>query len=158
MNPHDHLAVDSHEWASTSELDDWQRRSTLIGEASVPHIEQFFDELPEAVAAIVCTGDGFNLCAAGFDDEAVGRFAALSSSLHSVSGAAIEALPAESGHTPLDVVSIAAGDVQAMFVSFDHPSLGKLILGTAARHVSIGQLLMESRRTAQALRESLSAF
>lgn len=136
--------------------EDWEDRAERIGVAATPLLEDLLDEFPESIVAMVCTGAGFNLCAVGLTEEAVGRFAALSSSLHAVSSASVGALPGEKEAEPLDVVSVQAGRTLLLSITFEHPDFGELVLAAAVAEVTLGELLLKCRMTSTKLARELA--
>lgn len=134
----------------------WHARIDGIATAAVPTLEELLDEIPAAIAAMICTGDGFNLCTVGLNEDSVGQFAALSGLLHSVSLASVNVLPQAAGGQELEVVSVQTEDLLMLCVSFEHPELGTLILATAAQQTTLGELLLQSRITAGKLATTLA--
>lgn len=143
------------EWPDEAALEEWRARTERLGLAAAPHLEALLDEVPHTISAVVCTGDGINLCSVGLYEEGVGPSAALASSVHSVARAAVEVLPEVPRDPELDVVSVQSGDTLLIYITFEHPTLGPLILAAAGRGSSLGELLLESRRTAARVRESV---
>ena len=146
-------AAPETEWPDDEE---WHARITRIAEAAVPTLEELLDEIPASIVAMVCTGDGFNLCTVGLNEDSVGQFAALSGLLHSVSLASVNVLPQATPGEELEVVSAQTKDLLMLCVSFEHADLGTLILATAAQQTTLGELLLQSRITAGKLAEALA--
>ncbi|PIE26257.1 MAG: hypothetical protein CSA58_10460 [Micrococcales bacterium] len=144
------------EWTSRDQMDKWLQRCERIGQAATPHLLQLTDTLPEITSVVVCTVDGFNICSVGLDEEIVGQFAALSSSVHSVSRAVVHSLSEQQDRDFLDLVVVVAGDRQVLYITFEHPTMGELVLATGARTLVLGELLMESRSTATRLKDALA--
>ncbi|GEM_PF-4533767 len=146
------------EWGSDQLRDAWVSRTTIIGEAAAPLLEALCDEIEEIIVAAVSTGDGFNLCAIGLEEDEIGRFVALGSSLNSVAQAAVGALPDTPRKVKLDVATAIAGDLTLLSVTFDHETLGTCILTAAGRDISLGRLKLEAEQTAAALSEALQGL
>ena len=62
----------------------WLAWCATVGELVLPIMLDLHRRIPQTSAAMLCTADGFNLCALGLDESAVGRMAALTSSLYAV--------------------------------------------------------------------------
>jgi predicted regulator of Ras-like GTPase activity (Roadblock/LC7/MglB family) len=112
-------------------------------------MEQLFERLPQVRASILCSADGFNLCALGVDEYQVSRLAALNSSLYAVSGAAVEA--SSGSPRPLDFVTLVSGGQLCVLIAIAHPTRGHLLLCASAEDVRLGGLLYEVRTTAERL-------
>lgn len=122
------------------------------GEATLPVLRELASRVPSIDGAMVCTADGYNLCALGLEEVQVGRLAAMTSSLYSVSRAACGAVAAQSrtGEAePLDQVTLRSGDTQYMVFPIKHDQLGYLLLSVWAEDVSLGELLMEAKISAR---------
>jgi predicted regulator of Ras-like GTPase activity (Roadblock/LC7/MglB family) len=151
------LEDDYYEAADDDVFDEWTVRSEEIGHASVPVLLEIGERLPSMDAAMLCTADGFNLCAVGVDEEQVGRLAALSSSLYSVSGATAGAL--DSGRSePLDVVSLVSQSRQLIVISLAHQTLGYLLLVVSAKDVRLGEMLVVARGAARQITGLLNSL
>lgn len=147
-------ALDKHEWGDPALRQEWMERSRVIGSAASEHLERLLNENESITAVGVSTRDGFNLCTVGIPEEAVTRFAALGSSLHSVAGASVTTAIGDEDVT-LDAVSVRAGEVYVLYHSFAHPTLGALVLTAASRRMALGEMLIETKRTAAALQDAL---
>lgn len=147
-------ALDKHEWDDPELRHEWAERSREIGTAAVTYLERLLDENESITAVGVSTRDGFNLCTVGIPEESVTRFAALGSSLHSVAGASV-ATAIGDDNVALDSVSVRAGDVYVLYHSFAHPTLGALVLTAASRRMALGEMLIETKRTAAQLQDAL---
>ncbi len=122
------------------------------GTAALPVLRDLAQRVPGIDGAMVCTADGYNLCALGLEEAQVGRLAAMTSSLYSVSGAACSAVAAQSrsGHAePLEQVTLRSGDTQYMVFPIEHDELGYLLLSLWAKNVTLGELLMEAKISAR---------
>ncbi|MDO5698591.1 MAG: roadblock/LC7 domain-containing protein [Dermatophilus congolensis] len=130
------------------------------GEATLPVLQELAAQVPGIDGAMVCTADGYNLCALGLEEAQVGRLAAMTSSLYSVSRAACGAVAAQSrsGHEEaLDQVTLRSGDTQYMVFPIEHDQLGYLLLSVWAKDVSLGELLMEAKISAREIERIVHA-
>lgn len=140
-----------HLWDDETDID-ILAKIEITGEATLPVLQGLAERVPGLDGAMVCTADGYNLCALGLEEAQVGRLAAMTSSLYSVSRAACGAVAAQSrsGHAePLDQVTLRSGDSQYMVFPIEHDELGYLLLSLWAKNVSLGELLMEAKISAR---------
>lgn len=148
--------VQTHEptetpWDDETDFDILAQIETT-GEATLPVLQELVKRVPTIDGAMVCTADGYNLCALGLEEAQVGRLAAMTSSLFSVSGAACGAVAAQSRSgtsEALDQVTLRSGDSQYMIFPIKHDQLGYLLLSVWAKDVSLGELLMEAKISAR---------
>ncbi len=123
------------------------------GKAALPVLIALAEQVDGLDGAMVCTADGYNLCAIGLEEHQVGRLAAMTSSLYSVSRAACSEIAVQtrgdSANGPLDQVTLRNGDTQYMVFPIEHEDLGYLLLGVWAKQVSLGELLMEAKISAR---------
>ena len=129
------------------------KRIEDIGAASVPVLTDLTERVPTIDGAMLCTADGYNMCALGLDENQVGRLAAMTSTLFSVSSGAMEAVAAGSplGVEPLEQVTLRSGETQYMIFPIKHEQLGYVLMSLWAQNVTLGELLMEARISAREL-------
>lgn len=136
---------------------DLLHRFQEIGTSALPALETLVERLSSIDGAMLCTADGYNLCALGLDENQVGRLAALTSTLFSVSRGAMEAV-AQSSHSvgaPLEQVTLRSGETQCLVFPIQHDRLGYVILCLWAERTGLGELLMEARITAREIADIL---
>ncbi len=66
---------------------DWHVWSMVLGRTLKPAMDELARRVPNLHSAMVCTSDGFNLCALNIAEDKVARMAALSSSLFALGSA-----------------------------------------------------------------------
>lgn len=133
---------------------DWGELSVSMGEVALPLVRDLHDRVPQLTAVMVCTADGFNLCALGVDEYHVGQLAALTSSLYAVSAAAMRAA-AGASEMPLDHITLVRGTTHLVSTSMAHPRLGQVLLWAVADDVPLGLLLVSVRGTSERLAGAL---
>ncbi|MBO3129160.1 roadblock/LC7 domain-containing protein [Dermatophilus congolensis] len=143
--------------AETSEWDmetDTETVSKLeeIGTATLPILESLAERLPTLEGAMLCTADGYNLCALGLESYQVGRLAAMTSTMFSVSNGAIDAITSDDKEaSPLEQVTLKSGDSQYMIYPIQHDQLGYLLMSMWAQEITLGEFLMEAKISAREL-------
>ncbi|HRW18903.1 MAG TPA: hypothetical protein P5181_08670 [Dermatophilaceae bacterium] len=151
MTDHVNVGIDPADSAadrfeSESHDQQWLDWCAEAGQVALPHLLKLHEDIPRTTAAMLCTADGFNLCALGIDAAAVGQLAALTSSLYAVSSAAVR--PGRGAPADLDYVTLATGDTLRVVSALDHARLGRLILWANATQVPLGMLLIGVRGAA----------
>ncbi len=139
------------------ELIDEQFESWLLeaGHAVLPELHRLHNGLPTLKSAMVCTGDGLNLCALGVDEQQVGRLAAMASSIHAVSAAAARGT-LDAGGAKLKAVTVITDDAHAVVIAVPHPRFDHLLLWVAAgAQDRLGALLVHGRAAAERVRAVL---
>ncbi|WP_034343378.1 roadblock/LC7 domain-containing protein [Comamonas badia] len=126
--------------------------SEALGRYVLPAMEQLPRHIPKLNAAVLCTPDGFNICALGVDDRQVGKLAALSGSLLSVGNATMTELRPELGAQSMDLLTLQAGTFQVLGIKVSKPD-GHLILMAAAQDTTLGVMIMGMRVVARAVEQ-----
>jgi predicted regulator of Ras-like GTPase activity (Roadblock/LC7/MglB family) len=126
-----------------------------VGTRLLPILEQLHVSLPAAVAVVVSTADGFNVCALGVDEHQVERVCALGGSLHSMVSAVTEAIiPDAEGE--LDLTSITHGEFTTVVLAVPVPDGSHLLLWiTTSQDTTMGSVIYHTRETAAAIRAEL---
>ena len=140
---------------SSEQSEAWFQWCAQIGEQVLPVLADVHRRIPRTTSVMLCTADGYNLCALGVESAAVGRLAALSSSLYAVSSASVTD-SARSGGKTLDYLTLASGSSLKVLTSVPHPTLGRLLLWASAEDVALGVLLVGVRAAADRIRRILA--
>ncbi len=133
----------------------WLTWCATVGEAVLPVLGDLHRRIPRTTSVMLCTADGFNLCAVGVEQEAVGRLAALTSSLYAVSNASATTTVRGQEKT-LDYLTLVSGSSLKVLTSVPHASLGRLLLWANADDVALGVLLVGVRAAADRIRRILA--
>lgn len=142
-------------WLSETRSQHWLAWCAEIGEQTLPVLSDLHRRIPQTTSAMLCTPDGFNLCALGLEEVQVGRLAALTSSLYAVSTAAVTDTQRGGGKT-LDYVTLASGDSLKVVIAIPNPNLGRLLLWARAEGVALGVLLVGVRAAADQIRRTIA--
>ncbi len=142
-------SVEDHEELS----DEWLTWCSDAGRSAVPILVELHDRVPHISAAMLCTLDGFNICAIGIDENAVGRAAAVASSLHAVGAAATGQGRARGS---FDYLTVVSGSQTTVFTAVEHAQLGQLLLWARAEGEALGVLLLAVRTTAARVSDELA--
>jgi predicted regulator of Ras-like GTPase activity (Roadblock/LC7/MglB family) len=143
------VSVDDHEELS----DEWLTWCSDAGRSAVPILVELHDRVPHISAAMLCTLDGFNICAIGIDENAVGRAAAVASSLHAVGAAATGQGRARGS---FDYLTVVSGSQTTVFTAVEHAQLGQLLLWARAEGEALGVLLLAVRTSAARVSNELA--
>ena len=120
--------------------------SLAIGRRFFPCVEKMASRITQLHCAMLCTPDGFNLCALGLNEDQVGKMAALSSSLFSVGNAAVDSLNLDGDSaTELNYLTLEARGLQIVSTKIIRPA-GDFILMAAAR-APLGVVLVGVKAT-----------
>ncbi|MGL5810916.1 MAG: roadblock/LC7 domain-containing protein [Nocardioides sp.] len=132
--------------------------TSAIGRRVLPILERLVSTLPSVATVVVSTGDGFNVCALGLDEQQVERVCALGSSLYSMAGALTEAIaPGVAG--PLDLTSIAHGEFTTVVLAISLPDRTRFLLWvTTSDDTTMGSVIYRARETAAAIQTELGAL
>ncbi len=134
-------------------LDDiWLSWCSEAGLAALPAIEALNEKLPNLEAVMLSTLDGFNICALGVAEEAVGRSAALASSLHAVSTAAAGQGRARGS---LDYLTLVSEGTITVYTTVAHDRVGSLLLWARGTDIALGMLLHAVRAAGAQIAEAL---
>lgn len=138
-----------------SEMDEdiaeyWDLWSEQIGRALVPVLGRLSTSLPTFSSAMICTGDGFNLCSLGIDEDAVSRLSAMTSSLHSLADAVSSGV--HSGDQGLETVSLTNGSSKTVLMAIQNLIIGPVLLWVTAEGDTLGTLLMRAKIAAEGVR------
>ena len=126
--------------------------SMAMGKRAVPAMELLAARLPQLRSAVLCTGDGFNVCSIGVTESQLGKLAALASSLFTM-GEALSSLSDDDsagGPSGLDVLTLEAGGSILVAVQVPHPTQ-PLVLMIGARSTPLGVLHLRARQSADEL-------
>ena len=135
--------------------DEWLAWCSDAGRCAVPILVELHDRVPRISSAMLCTLDGFNICAIGIDENAVGRAAAVASSLHAV-GAASTGQGRGRGSGSFDYLTVVSGAQTTVFTAVEHGQLGQLLLWARADGEALGVLLLAVRTTAGRVSDELA--
>ena len=133
----------------------WLAWCATVGELVLPIMLDLHRRIPQTSAAMLCTADGFNLCALGLDESAVGRMAALTSSLYAVANASASE-NVRTGGEQLDYLTLVSRASLKVVTSIPHPALGRLLMWAAADDIALGVLLVGVRGAADQIRRTLA--
>ena len=138
------LRLDDRAQGELLEPEEWARWSAELGAELIPVLRSLDERLPGLRSAMICTGDGFNVCSTGVDVESVGQLAALASSLHSLAAASARTIV---GERIDDADSVVATIGQTSFVVIGVPeaTAGSLLLLVAADSTTLGALMMQAQ-------------
>jgi predicted regulator of Ras-like GTPase activity (Roadblock/LC7/MglB family) len=121
---------------------DWDVWSEDLGHSLMPILEKLAASMPRFRSAMICTADGFNLCALGADPEAVDRLAALSSSMQSMAEAIIQGLDHRGQR--LETINLSHGSGHVVLVAVRGLSVGPLLVWVAAEE-TLGLVLVRAK-------------
>lgn len=127
--------------------------SMAMGKRAVPAMELLAARLPQLRSAVLCTGDGFNVCSIGVTESQLGKLAALASSLFTMGEATLSSLSDgdTTGSPPgLDVLTLEAAGSILVAVQVPHPTQ-PLVLMIGARSTPLGVLHLRARQSADEL-------
>jgi predicted regulator of Ras-like GTPase activity (Roadblock/LC7/MglB family) len=126
--------------------------SMAMGKRAVPTMELLAARLPQLRSAVLCTGDGFNVCSIGVTESQLGKLAALASSLFTMGEATLSSLSddTDGGPSGLDVLTLEAGGSILVAVQVPHPTQ-PLVLMIGARSTPLGVLHLRARQSADEL-------
>jgi predicted regulator of Ras-like GTPase activity (Roadblock/LC7/MglB family) len=125
--------------------------SMAMGKRAVPAMELLAARLPQLRSAVLCTGDGFNVCSIGVTESQLGKLAALASSLFTMGEATLSSLSDDT--TPpsgLDILTLEAAGSILVAVQVPHPNQ-PLVLMIGARSTPLGVLHLRARQSADEL-------
>ncbi|MFZ2503847.1 MAG: roadblock/LC7 domain-containing protein [Nocardioides sp.] len=131
----------------------WDLWSTQIGRALLPRLEATVAKLPGVTSAMICTSDGFNLCALGVDEDQAARLSAMVSSLYSISSAATSCLDlegagsGEGGEEPHQL-SLHDGSHRTVVTAVPDLVVGRLLVWLSATEASLGLMIIEAKALA----------
>ena len=140
------------------EVGHWRDLSESVGARLLPVLEDVITSLPSSTIAMVCTADGFNLCALGLEESQVDRVSAMASSLYSVAAAATAA----SGDSERDdlnamnMVTLSHGEQSTVVMAVDGLPLGPALLWVTGRRESLGAIIYRTREAAGRMPRALS--
>lgn len=133
---------------------DWHVWSMVLGRTLKPALDELQRRIPNLQSAMVCTSDGFNLCALNISEDKVARMAALTSSLFALGSASGEVV-GETGAEPIDVLTMEHGKRRSVLVGRPQPMIGHALVHVVAEGVSLGALLVAAQRCAKDVAELL---
>ncbi|WP_051214867.1 roadblock/LC7 domain-containing protein [Granulicoccus phenolivorans] len=133
---------------------DWHVWSMVLGRTLKPAMDELARRVPNLHSAMVCTSDGFNLCALNIAEDKVARMAALSSSLFALGSASGEVV-GHSGAEPIDVLTMEHGKRRSVLVGREQPMIGHALVHVVAEGVSLGALLVAAQRCAKEVADLL---
>jgi predicted regulator of Ras-like GTPase activity (Roadblock/LC7/MglB family) len=138
------------------EVGQWRDLSESVGARLLPVLEDVITSLPSSTIAMVCTADGFNLCALGLEETQVDRVSAMASSLYSVAAAATAAT-GDTDHDSMSMVTLSHGAQSTVVMAVDGLPLGPALLWVTGQRESLGAIIYRTREAAgrmpRALRE-----
>jgi predicted regulator of Ras-like GTPase activity (Roadblock/LC7/MglB family) len=154
------LSVVEQRSAAFSEMDadiaaDWELWSEQIGRALLPVVEELADSLPSFDSAMVCTLDGFNLCAVGVEEMNINQLSTMTSSLHSIADSLCD-IGATGSDERLAVVSLAHGKNQTVVFAIRDLIIGPVLLWVSARE-TLGVMLIRAKVAAEGVRNVLAS-
>ncbi len=132
----------------------WELWSEQIGRALLPVLRTLAESLPTFSSAMICTADGFNLCALGVDEIEVSRLSAMTSSLHSIADSVSGSVHDDRGG-PLDMVTLTNGASKTVVLAVRDLIVGQLLIWVTVGDDSLGALLMRAKVAAGSVRDQL---
>lgn len=107
------------------------------GEKAMPIMSALPKKLSGLMSAMLCTPEGFNVCAIGFEDGEIAKMAAVSSSLY---GMAKSVLTAFSGKkdSAMNTINIHSDDLDILGKKIDLANGKSLILIIASQNAQVG--------------------
>jgi len=137
------------------EVGRWRDLSESVGARLLPVLEDIITSLPSSTVAMVCTADGFNLCALGLEESQVDRVCAMASSLYSVAGAATAAT-GDGGQEAMNMVTLSHGEQSTVVMSVQGLPLGPALLWVTGQRESLGAIIYRTREAAGRMPQTLS--
>ncbi len=142
-------------------VDPWEAWSSRAAALVEPLLLDLESTLPGLESTLVCTADGFALCARGLDDGTVRRVSAMASSLTSLAAAATDPAssaapaPEEASDTSLALVTLVHGTsiTVVLPVRLAHEDL---LLSVTVSGPTLGTLLYHAELTSDRIRAALS--
>jgi predicted regulator of Ras-like GTPase activity (Roadblock/LC7/MglB family) len=150
---------DSPTVKSDTEMDEeiaeyWDLWSEQIGRVILPVLQELAKAIPTFNSAMVCTGDGFNLCTIGVDESATVRLSALTSSMHSMADAVSQAVHNDDNRR-LDRLTLTNGDSTTVVLAIRSLIIGQVLLWVTADAETLGALLVRCDQAAASIRKIL---
>lgn len=133
----------------------WDLWSAQIGHALMPRLERLVEVVPSTTSVMICTGDGFNVCSLGIDEEQSTRLAAMVSSVYSISTAATTCLDQEHAQDEPRQLSLQSGAHRTVVTAVPELIIGKLLVWISATDASLGLLMVEAQAIASDIHELL---
>lgn len=131
----------------------------VVGQKIAPILSQLLESVPNLLGAQVCTLDGMNVCSLGFDEQQVAKMAALSSSLLSISGCAMDNIPLPETDRNrggmLDLLVLKRGQTDLIAVTVPNATSISYLLFVAADDVQIGLLVVNAKQVAKEIGATL---
>lgn len=125
---------------------DWHVWSVVLGRTLLPVLEPIRGRLPRLVSAMVCTADGFNLCALNTDEHQVTRMAALTSSLFGLASAHGEVTQGPES-PPAHTLIMENGNQCTVIVGRPQELIGHAVLQVVTENTTLGQALVAAKAT-----------
>lgn len=114
------------------------------GTKAAPIMGELPKKLSELVSAMLCTPEGFNICAIGFEDKHIAKMAAVSSSLYGMAKSVLDAFSGKKDGS-MDTITIHSDDLDILGKKIELANTKELILIVATRNTQPGLQLYASR-------------
>lgn len=125
-----------------------------IGKIALPHMQTLSNNLPKMLGAVLCSGDGFNICSIGLNNMDVGKMASLTSSLFSMSNAVATTIADNVDKISADgkkEALLTIDSCQVAIVEVAHPRSGNLVLMVAVDSTLTGIIFVAIRKLVEQL-------
>lgn len=139
-------------------FDDDEKRHSIeadlqrYGQIALPAMEALPNKLNNLISAMLCTPEGFNVCAIGFENEKVAKMAAVSSSLYAMAKSVLTAF-SEKKDSTIDTISIHSHNMDILGKKIDIEKDRSLILIIASKKTQPGLQLYAARSIEQELQK-----
>lgn len=125
------------------------------GAKVAPLMQDLSKKMPNLVSAMLCTTEGFNICSIGFDNEAIAKMAAVSSSLYAMAKSVLVAFSGNK-QDDINVISINSDDMDILGRKIALSNERSLILIVASRDTQPGVQLYAAKSVEEKIKELLS--
>lgn len=135
---------------------DLENRLATLGEIARPIVEALPGKITGLTSAMLCTPEGFNICAMGFEAAQVAKMAAVSSSLYAMAKSILTAFSGKRDRKT-HVITIQGEGMDIIGKRIDIPDQDPLILIIACKDTRPGLLLYAAQFVEESLQKSFAS-
>lgn len=124
------------------------------GEKSLPIMEALPNKLSDLISAMLCTPEGFNVCAIGFKNDDIAKMAAVSSSLYAMAKSVVKAFSGAKDNQ-IDTITIHSKEMDILGRKIAISDGKSLILIIASNKTTTGLQLYAAEYVEKQLQQVL---